>query len=159
MKLLWIADRLHLNKYGRLILKDSYCAMPHGPVPSETLDLVQSTQEGFFSVKSFDITADSNFNEKYFSHSDLEIMNLTWDEFGDKDQFLLRDFSHKFPEWKRFEKDLKNNKKPNSYPILMDDFFLKPSEDLENFNYHNNEESVLSKLRYQEYNSIQAKLL
>lgn len=40
MKLLWLSDRVHLNKYGRLILKDNYKALPHGPVPSATMDSI-----------------------------------------------------------------------------------------------------------------------
>ncbi|MEK7221817.1 MAG: Panacea domain-containing protein, partial [Nitrospirota bacterium] len=33
-KIIYFADKDHLQKYGRLICGDSYVAMKHGPVPS-----------------------------------------------------------------------------------------------------------------------------
>jgi len=37
-KLLYVADRIHLTRYGRLITSDVYYALPWGPIPSCTLD-------------------------------------------------------------------------------------------------------------------------
>jgi hypothetical protein len=42
LKLIFLADRYHLCRYGRLITNDSYVAMKHGPVPSATRDIVES---------------------------------------------------------------------------------------------------------------------
>jgi len=42
IKLLFFADRYHLRKYGRLITEDTYYALPHGPVASNALDVVNS---------------------------------------------------------------------------------------------------------------------
>jgi uncharacterized phage-associated protein len=39
-KLLFLSDKLHLVKYGRVITGDRYCAIPHGPIPSRTLNLL-----------------------------------------------------------------------------------------------------------------------
>lgn len=41
-KLLFLADRHHLLKYGRPIIGDRYCALPYGPIPSEALDLLNA---------------------------------------------------------------------------------------------------------------------
>jgi uncharacterized phage-associated protein len=41
-KLLFFADKLHLVKYGRIITGDKYCAIPYGPIPSRTLDLLNA---------------------------------------------------------------------------------------------------------------------
>lgn len=40
-KILYFADRLHLDKYGRLITGDSYSAMKDGPVASNTYDIIK----------------------------------------------------------------------------------------------------------------------
>ncbi len=39
-KLLFLADKYHLVKYGRIITGDKYCALPHGPIPSRTLNIL-----------------------------------------------------------------------------------------------------------------------
>lgn len=41
MKMMYLADRLHLWRYGRLIAGDTYSAMEKGPVPSGTYDLLK----------------------------------------------------------------------------------------------------------------------
>lgn len=39
-KLLFFTDKFHLVKYGRVVTGDKYCAIPYGPVPSRTLNLL-----------------------------------------------------------------------------------------------------------------------
>lgn len=41
MKMMYLADRLHLRRYGRFISGDTYTAMSEGPVPSITYDLMK----------------------------------------------------------------------------------------------------------------------
>jgi len=41
VKSLFLADKEHLNKYGRPVTFDNYVAMKHGPVPSKTYDLLK----------------------------------------------------------------------------------------------------------------------
>jgi uncharacterized phage-associated protein len=43
VKTIFLADRAHLNNYGRPITFDNYVAMTHGPVPSFTYDLLKPT--------------------------------------------------------------------------------------------------------------------
>lgn len=40
MKLLYLAERRAIVEYGRPMVFDSYCSMPHGPVMSFTLDRI-----------------------------------------------------------------------------------------------------------------------
>lgn len=44
VKTLFLADRQHLNEYGRPITFDNYVAMTHGPVPSCSYDLLKSNE-------------------------------------------------------------------------------------------------------------------
>ena len=41
LKTLFLADRAHLNEWGRPITYDNYCAMEHGPVPSVAYDFLK----------------------------------------------------------------------------------------------------------------------
>lgn len=44
VKTVFIADKLHLNEFGRPITYDNYVAMKHGPVPSFTYDLLKENR-------------------------------------------------------------------------------------------------------------------
>lgn len=159
MKLLWLSDRIHLNKYGRLILKDCYNALPHGPVPSLALNYSKNDLPDFYLVHGNKIQALKDFDSKYFSESDLEVMNFVWSTFGNKGASGLRNYSHDFPEWLRFKKELEDSSMPNSYEIVLDDFFENPNKkefydilkgvDISNtrshFHSHNAIHSILNK--------------
>lgn len=41
LKLVYLADKLHLEKYGRLIFGDWYAALSYGPVPSHSYDILK----------------------------------------------------------------------------------------------------------------------
>jgi Protein of unknown function (DUF4065) len=43
-KLLYLADKLHLARYGRLIAGDSYLAFTYGPVPNEMSRVVEKAR-------------------------------------------------------------------------------------------------------------------
>ena len=45
VKTLFLADRAHLNAWGRPITYDNYCAMKHGPVPSLAYDLLKGNEK------------------------------------------------------------------------------------------------------------------
>jgi uncharacterized phage-associated protein len=40
-KILFFAEKLHLNRYGRPIVADTFIAMPNGPVPSTIYDFIK----------------------------------------------------------------------------------------------------------------------
>jgi len=45
-KILYFADREHYAKYGRRIIKDTFCALPNGPVPTFLYDTIKSLLNG-----------------------------------------------------------------------------------------------------------------
>lgn len=153
MKLLWLADRIHLNRYGRFILKDTYYALPHGPVPSKTMDLSENSVEDIFTVRGYEIEAEDHFDPKYFSKSDLEVFEEVWERFGGLKESVLRDYSHFFPEWKRFEKELGDETLSKSYPMVVDDFFIEPT-DVADFKLDSGR-SEISRCIFQTNNRIQ----
>lgn len=137
LKLLWIADRYHLLNYGRMILKDRYYAMEHGPVASETYDISQEDTnqyiEKYLTPSFYDVKSIQETDKKFFSESDIEVLDLVWDKFGHLSRWQLRDITHHYPEWKRFEEELQDEFTPDSYPMELIDFFIIPVPTDENF--------------------------
>ena len=122
IKLIFLADRLHLRKYGRPVIGDMYWAMKLGPVGSKTkraaeldlpLDVLSYTKkyikptdekkQSLVSIKEPDL--------EVFSKTDLECLETVYDTFSDKDQFELAELTHKYPEWAKYQKELKAGKK------------------------------------------------
>lgn len=134
IKLVWLADRLHLRNYGRTITNDIYFALKNGTVPSTTLNLIECNdtfldeQEAAYSKKY--ITKNnphcySSIEEPYlkvFSKTDIETIDLIYLTYGHLDPFELSEHSHLFPEWKKFEAALKSG--ASRFPIDIEDFFL-----------------------------------
>ncbi|GGN44278.1 Panacea domain-containing protein [Deinococcus daejeonensis] len=60
-KILYFADKAHLERYGRFITGDQYVAMEHGPVPSTVLGLIdqvddrKNQQQGLFGSPMADL--------------------------------------------------------------------------------------------------------
>ena len=42
LKLVFFADRYHLRRYGRPVVRDKYKAMEYGPVASTAYDLIEN---------------------------------------------------------------------------------------------------------------------
>ncbi|HEY2396419.1 MAG TPA: Panacea domain-containing protein [Rudaea sp.] len=48
LKMMYLADKKHLERFGRFIVNDHYAALPKGPVPSRTYDALKAVREGRF---------------------------------------------------------------------------------------------------------------
>lgn len=144
VKLIWAADRYHLRKYGRTVTDSEYFALPHGPVSSLTLDVIDNDEVALYtediSFISEHITpweSDKNqivlYNETeddYLSETDKEALKFAWDTFGDKDPFELADnITHQYPEWSKFREHFDVNNERSRQSINLNDFFENPSED------------------------------
>jgi hypothetical protein len=72
-KVLYFADKEHLEKYGRFICGDSCYAMKHGPVPSQIYDNQQcKTEDDIGSIIAFALRLSSirtfSLNIVFFVH-------------------------------------------------------------------------------------------
>jgi uncharacterized phage-associated protein len=115
VKILYFAEKWHLEQYGRLICGSIYAKMPLGPVPSEAYDLLKALTGN----KSYFVMANMTLLEtlqaclsvrtdvKYpwydakrppdlevFSRSDLNCLDKAIREIGSLDFEELRDRSH-----------------------------------------------------------------
>lgn len=110
IKLLYLAERQALITWGRPITFDSYVSMPHGPVLSFTLDRINlptdprgnSYWQSLISERQdheVRLLVDSPPSDA-LSRAEERVLDQVYSEFGHMDQWELRDYSHKLPEWR-----------------------------------------------------------
>lgn len=85
LKVFYLADKLHMERYGRFIFDENYSAMAKGPVPSTAYDLLKAVgcnKALPFSMVSpvelgsdYIVTAKRQADEDQFSGSDLLCMD------------------------------------------------------------------------------------
>jgi len=77
-KLIYLADKTNLEKYGRFIFGEQYCAMKEGATPSNAYDLIKEgsplTRDAF-EIKGHLIVALREANLDFFSQSDIESLD------------------------------------------------------------------------------------
>ena len=142
LKLIWLADRLSLRKYGVTITGDTYFALENGPVPSGTRDVLQANvyfEESETVIEyakkyideskedKFDFISLTEVDTKVLSKANIEILEIIFKNVGHLSKYQIRDISHSFPEWKKFENDL-NTKSISRGQMNIDDFLINVSE-------------------------------
>jgi len=105
LKVLYFADRLHLQRYGRLIYGDSYVAMDKGPVPSAAYDLVKVARgDGIYcpaleirealGVRGHTLSPQRHARTEYLSESDVECLDEAIADYGQMPFGALMELSH-----------------------------------------------------------------
>lgn len=137
LKLLYLADRYHLRKYGRTITNDTYYAMEKGPVPScakIAFDHHQSlnSDELAYLNGSLRIKADRKGEEqarpvhgvdmRALSKTDVEALDAAWKVYETHRTDLV-EYTHTFPEWERHKGELTTEHRTR-VRMSLDDFFL-----------------------------------
>lgn len=88
-KLLYLADKRHLELYGRPITGDSYVAMQNGPVPSNAYDYVTKEIGGGKDLPHFD---EPDLDK--FSDSEQEVLDEIISKYGRRSASALVELSH-----------------------------------------------------------------
>jgi len=139
LKLIYLADRYHLRKYGRLITNDTYFAMNYGPVPSGTKDIAEASEflserekqyapQYIIPMDNLTLQSMNPVDDSVFSDSDFEALDFTWEKFGHLEQFDLAELTHEYPEWKKHEQALEMDSRIQMY---LEDFLEDPDIDIE----------------------------
>lgn len=119
LKLVFLADRYHLRKFGRTVTGDSYRAMTYGPVAQRVRKVIETVSdipgaadclenrpmnghEVLYSVRAPDLS--------YISESEREALDAAARQLALHDNIVA--FTHTFPEWKRHEADVKAGRRP-----------------------------------------------
>ncbi len=105
-KIIYFADKAHLQKYGRLICGDTYVAMKHGPVPSGIYDILKSVRgdgsseyteqaRGSLDVQNrYEVIPKTEPNIETFSQSDIECLTNSIKQCGHLSFNELTELSH-----------------------------------------------------------------
>jgi len=94
VKTLFLADRYHLNQWGRLITFDNYVAMKHGPVPSLAFNLLKEDRNALkrANLKELPWSREDYRGQrsKYFRYFDAH--DIEFDRFlSDSDMDALKE--------------------------------------------------------------------
>jgi uncharacterized phage-associated protein len=89
-KILYFADKEHLQRYGRFICGDDYFAMKNGPVPSGTYDILKDVRRGrtkshdvgFMIYDNVNIYPLRTTNFDLLSESDIETLDSAIAQYG-----------------------------------------------------------------------------
>jgi uncharacterized phage-associated protein len=111
-KVLFYADKKHVNRYARPILGDTYVCMEYGPVPSGVRDLItegswlspdylQKASEALIVEKRPHSTlkAKRKPNLMHFSQTDLECLKESLSEYGERSFSELKELTHSEKCW------------------------------------------------------------
>jgi uncharacterized phage-associated protein len=132
VKLMYLAERLSLQRYGEPLTGDRLVSMPNGPVLSMTYDHINgalaSVDGGWetwvadragHEVALRDPSKIRSPEEDLprLSDSDLEVLGEIWDKFGHWDRWKLVDYTHSdaCPEWE----DPDGSSRPIPYDLLF----------------------------------------
>jgi uncharacterized phage-associated protein len=126
-KVLYFAEKWHLNRYARPIVADTFIAMPNGPVPSTLYDFIKGNltnagdPEAFFEAIQIDhdrflkVSAKRTADQEVLSPSDLECLNEAI-EFCRQSTFgVLSSLTHREHAW--LEADING---PMSYEAMVE---------------------------------------
>ena len=106
LKIIYLADKIHLEKYGCLIFGSKYSALPYGSTPSEAYDTikcvrgdegatcrVQNANEAFVMEGNV-IKPSRNPELDVFSKSDIQCLNEAIERYGHLSFGELKDLVH-----------------------------------------------------------------
>ena len=110
IKLLYLADRGSLERWGEPITGDRFVSMTHGPVLSRVYDQIatgpdpRGSPEPWFRLierEGYDVrTLAPNPPADELSRRELALLDSVFEEFREMDQWQMRDYCHaELPEW------------------------------------------------------------
>jgi uncharacterized phage-associated protein len=140
IKLVYLADRYHLRRYGRPMVNDAYLAMPLGPVGSSVKDIAEFSAflddaerkyAGAYLKKgdAHQVASIADVDGNVFSKTELEALEFAYTEFGNTSASKLVDITHRYPEWDKFKSALQSGETTRE-PMSYTDFFNNPSNGL-----------------------------
>jgi hypothetical protein len=128
-KILFYADKKHLNRYARPIIGDTYICMDYGPVPSGVRDLINKNPwlspdylERVEKSLKIDPNPYTNINPlrpanlDFFSKTDIECLKEALEECGEKSFDELKKLTHNDKCWLDA-----GTTEPIDYALFVDD--------------------------------------
>lgn len=133
IKLLYLADREALIRWGRPITTDRYVAMEHGPVVSGIYDLISSepmpgSQSEWHryieTVDDWDVQVRQPSRTDELSQAEESLLDEVFQSHGHKNRWDIVKEMHQFPEWS----DPHKSSAPISYADIFQALGRPPEE-------------------------------
>jgi uncharacterized phage-associated protein len=109
IKLLYLADREALHRWGFNITTDRYVSMEHGPVVSHIYNLItiEEPNNQFWAkyitpplgVYEVALTT-GDIPEDQLSPAEEKLLTEIYEKYGSWNRWKVRDYTHNLPEWK-----------------------------------------------------------
>lgn len=106
LKLLYISDRQAFSEWGIPISNDNYVSMDHGPVLSQTYNLIRDGGRFWsehisapFRDYEVELTAALE-KKKKLAPAEEEVLAKVFAEYGKQNRWKIVDYMHTLPEWK-----------------------------------------------------------
>lgn len=127
IKLLYLADRESMKRHGHAISGDRYVSMDHGPVLSQTFNLIKGAvrfaERGWNHWIADGADYAVSLRRKVhrealdeLSEADLGVLGDVYAKFGKLDQWKLVEYTHRYcGEWE----DPKGSSKPIDYETIF----------------------------------------
>jgi uncharacterized phage-associated protein len=109
VKLLYLADREALLRWGQPLTTDHYVSMEYGPVVSRTYALISNEpqpgapsfwRDHIATVEDWDVQLVHDPSDDELSLAEESLLNEIFEKHGHKNRWRIVDETHKFPEWK-----------------------------------------------------------
>ncbi len=130
-KLVYLADKTSLEKYGRFIFGETYCAMEQGATPSNAYDLLKEASVDSINgleIKGNQVVGLREANLDYLSESDIECLDQIVAVWGQVPNWARREAAHD-DAWKQAW-DKRGNKRSVKMSVESIAALLADSDDL-----------------------------
>jgi len=133
LKILYLADRMSIERFNRPITGDHIVAMDHGPVLSNVLNLINRGGElwsDFLVTRGVNLCLLQDPGDDDLSPAEIGILKEVTRKFEAMSPWDIVNWTHELPEW------LKNHREGTSIPIPMSDILesVNRSSELEEIN-------------------------
>lgn len=109
IKLLYLADREALLRWGRPVSTDRYVSMDHGPVLSRVLNLTSDGDapecpsiwtESISAPSNYEVALKGEAGNDELSEAEESLLDEIFRQYGHLSRWELVKLTHKLPEWK-----------------------------------------------------------
>lgn len=140
LKLMYLAERLSLQRYAEPLTGDRLVSMDHGPVLSRTYNHIKGARQAseggwdtwvadkeghIVALRDPSMIRSPEQDLLHLSESDLEVLGEIWGEFGHWDRWALVKYTHDaLPEWE----DPNGSSLPITYSRLFQALGYSPEQ-------------------------------
>jgi hypothetical protein len=123
-KILFSAEKYHINNHGRPITGDTYMAMEFGTVPSWLYDATYTVSCGMgFFRQDYSLVAERCPKMDYLSQSDVKALRHGFDKYAGLGFNTVKEKNHEEPAWRK--NYVRNNVVPIPFEDIIEEDWLK----------------------------------